>query len=212
MTRYTTRATLSYREFNAYGGPQRGASDADLRRLAGAAEDLGLHALSRSGPGAGSSTYRLPGRPPAFSLTRLDHVRESAVELGVGALWLDEDEGDGAAFPGLWERVERMDEVREVAVVAPLWGTRRLAARLADRFGVPFATLDRTAALCKAVRRASVSRDGVPGTVTYANTLLLCVGENHAGLARRADQLARELEVVAGDGSPGLPARLTPHA
>jgi hypothetical protein len=129
------------------------------------------------------------------------------VELGIGAVWPDEDEGsDGNPFPHIWERVERMDERREIALVSPLWETPRLAARLTNRIGVPIATLERTATLCKAVRTASVTR-GL-GAVTYANILLLCVGENRAVLARRADEIEREVATVAGDGSTGLPAGL----
>ncbi len=68
-----------------------------------------------------SATFRLPG-PLAISVAQIDQMSDGRVELGIGAGWFEaEHTAYGIPFPGLRERLDRLEE--SLAVITGLWTT-----------------------------------------------------------------------------------------
>ncbi|MFI9365649.1 LLM class F420-dependent oxidoreductase [Kitasatospora sp. NPDC053057] len=83
--------------------------------------------------------------------------------------------------------------------------TPALAARFADEFNLPFASLDDTAAQFGRVR-AAVERAGRSADeLVYSNALVLCVGRDDAEVARRAAAIGREVAELKENGLAGTP-------
>ncbi|WP_328320268.1 LLM class F420-dependent oxidoreductase [Streptomyces sp. NBC_00388] len=85
--------------------------------------------------------------------------------------------------------------------------TPRLAARYADEFNIPFASIEdserqfgRVAAAAKAAGRAD--------DLVYSNALVVCVGKDDAEVARRADAIGRDTADVKANGLGGSPAEV----
>ena len=74
--------------------------------------------------------------------------------------------------------------------------TPRLAARYADEFNVPFASVEDNARLFAGAGglRGGRARPGVPG---HSSALVLCVGKDDAEVARRAAAIGREVDELA---------------
>ncbi|RKN51036.1 LLM class F420-dependent oxidoreductase [Micromonospora endolithica] len=86
--------------------------------------------------------------------------------------------------------------------------TPRLAARYADEFNLPFASVadsvtqfDRVRAAC-----AEIGRD--PGDLVWSNALVLCCGRDDAEVARRAAAIGRDPEELRANGLAGTPAEV----
>lgn len=83
--------------------------------------------------------------------------------------------------------------------------TPALAARFADEFNLPFASVDDTAAQFGRVR-AAVERAGRPAdALVYSTALVACVGRDDAEVARRAARIGREVEELKENGLAGTP-------
>lgn len=86
--------------------------------------------------------------------------------------------------------------------------TPALAARFADEFNVPFATVDETTAMFERVRNAcgDIGRD--PGELVYSNALVLCCGRDEDEIVRRAAAIGRDVDELRENGLAGTPAEL----
>jgi len=82
--------------------------------------------------------------------------------------------------------------------------TPDLAARFADEFNVPFASVEDSAAQFGRVR-AALAEHGRE-QIVLSNALVLCVGRDDAELARRAAAIGREVDELRTNGVAGSPA------
>ncbi|HWJ67577.1 MAG TPA: LLM class F420-dependent oxidoreductase [Nocardioides sp.] len=120
---------------------------------------------------------------------------------------------DGAHYrladsPALPKPVQTGGHRGGVPLVVGGKGARRtpaLAAAYADEFNLPFVDEDFTALQFARVRRAAEEIGRDPGTITWSNALVLCVGEDEATIARRAAAIGREVDELRVNGLAGTP-------
>ncbi|MEU2321677.1 LLM class F420-dependent oxidoreductase [Streptomyces althioticus] len=86
--------------------------------------------------------------------------------------------------------------------------TPRLAARFADEFNIPFASVEDSAAQFQRVRDAAREAGRDPGDLVYSNALVVCVGRDDAEVARRAAAIGREADELRENGLAGSPAEV----
>ncbi|MFF9509757.1 LLM class F420-dependent oxidoreductase [Streptomyces sp. NPDC014724] len=86
--------------------------------------------------------------------------------------------------------------------------TPRLAARYADEFNIPFASLRDSEKQFGRVREAAKAAGRGPDDLVYSNALVVCVGRNDAEVARRASAIGREVEELKANGLAGSPAEV----
>ncbi|MCX2968577.1 MULTISPECIES: LLM class F420-dependent oxidoreductase [Streptomyces] len=86
--------------------------------------------------------------------------------------------------------------------------TPRLAARYADEFNIPFASLDDTARQFARVRAAATEAGRDADELVYSNALVACVGRDDAEVARRAAAIGREVAELKENGLAGSPAEV----
>ncbi|RBM20653.1 LLM class F420-dependent oxidoreductase [Streptomyces sp. PT12] len=86
--------------------------------------------------------------------------------------------------------------------------TPRLAARYADEFNVPFASVEDTAAQFGRVARAVEEAGRKPGDLVYSNALVVCVGRDDAEVARRAEAIGRDADELRRNGLAGSPSEV----
>ncbi|MGW3630751.1 LLM class F420-dependent oxidoreductase [Streptomyces sp. NPDC005122] len=86
--------------------------------------------------------------------------------------------------------------------------TPALAARYADEFNMPFASLADTERQFQRVRAAAeeAGRDG--DDLVYSNALVACVGRTDLEVKRRADAIGRDVEELKANGLAGSPAEV----
>ena len=85
--------------------------------------------------------------------------------------------------------------------------TPRLAARYAAEFNLPFVPLDTFVNQCGVVARACEADDRDPSTMTWSAALVVCIGEDEADLARRAEAIGRQPDEMRTNGIAGTPTR-----
>ncbi|MEU2547932.1 LLM class F420-dependent oxidoreductase [Streptomyces roseolus] len=86
--------------------------------------------------------------------------------------------------------------------------TPRLAARYADEFNIPFASVEDTERQFGRVRAAAEEAGRPAGDLVYSNALVACVGKDDAEVARRAAAIGREVEELKANGLAGSPAEV----
>ncbi|MCW5252914.1 MULTISPECIES: LLM class F420-dependent oxidoreductase [unclassified Streptomyces] len=86
--------------------------------------------------------------------------------------------------------------------------TPRLAARYADEFNIPFASLEDTERQFGRVRAAAQEAGRPADDLTYSNALIVCVGKDDAEVARRAAVIGREVDELKANGLAGSPAEV----
>ncbi|MCG5464106.1 LLM class F420-dependent oxidoreductase [Micromonospora sp. NPDC053740] len=86
--------------------------------------------------------------------------------------------------------------------------TPRLAARYADEFNLPFASVPDTAAQFDRVRAACVEIGRDPAGMVWSNALVLCCGRDDAEVARRAAVIGRDPDELRANGLAGTPAEV----
>ncbi|MFG2511315.1 LLM class F420-dependent oxidoreductase [Streptomyces sp. NPDC048584] len=86
--------------------------------------------------------------------------------------------------------------------------TPRLAARYADEFNMPFASVEDTARQFGRVRDAAKEAGRDPGDLVYSNALVACVGKDDQEVARRAAAIGREADELRTNGLAGSPAEV----
>lgn len=86
--------------------------------------------------------------------------------------------------------------------------TPRLAARFADEFNIPFASLADTERQFARVRAAAEQAGRSATELVYSNALVACVGKDEAELARRASAIGRDVAELRTNGLAGTPAEV----
>ncbi|MEH0937182.1 LLM class F420-dependent oxidoreductase [Micromonospora psammae] len=86
--------------------------------------------------------------------------------------------------------------------------TPRLAARYADEFNLPFASVEDSAAQFGRVREACAAIGRDSATMRWSNALVLCCGRDDAEVARRAAAIGREPDELRENGLAGTPAEV----
>ncbi|MFX1760128.1 MULTISPECIES: LLM class F420-dependent oxidoreductase [Rhodococcus] len=146
--------------------------------------------------------------------TRFDRLEESlAVITG---LW-DTPVGETFSYEGEHVRIEQSPALPKPhqrphpPIVMGGAGKKRtpaLAARYADEFNVPFASLDETKTLFERVRSACREAGRDPEELIYSNALVLCCGRDEDEIARRAARIGREVDELRENGLAGTPQEL----
>jgi F420-dependent oxidoreductase-like protein len=87
-------------------------------------------------------------------------------------------------------------------------GARRtpaLAARFANEFNAPFASVEVTAQRIEGVRAACEAAGRDPGELVYSHAVTVCCASDPAELERRARRIGRELDDLRHSGVAGSP-------
>lgn len=83
--------------------------------------------------------------------------------------------------------------------------TPRLAARYADEFNMPFASIADSERQFGRVRAAAEEAGRKADDLVYSNALVVCVGKDDAEVARRAAVIGREVDELKANGLAGSP-------
>jgi F420-dependent oxidoreductase-like protein len=86
--------------------------------------------------------------------------------------------------------------------------TPQLAARFADEYNIPFATLADSEAAFERVRHACQETGRDPGSLVYSVAHTVCCGRDDAELRRRAKAAGHELDDLRRIGLAGSPAQI----
>ncbi|GAA2769291.1 LLM class F420-dependent oxidoreductase [Streptomyces indiaensis] len=86
--------------------------------------------------------------------------------------------------------------------------TPRLAAKYADEFNMPFASVEDSERQFGRVRDAAEEAGRSGDDLTYSNALVVCVGRDEAEVARRAAAIGREADELKRNGLAGSPAEV----
>ncbi|MFI7383979.1 LLM class F420-dependent oxidoreductase [Streptomyces sp. NPDC049813] len=86
--------------------------------------------------------------------------------------------------------------------------TPRLAARYADEFNIPFASVEDSERQFGRVRAAAEQAGRAPDDLVYSNALVVCVGKDDQEVARRAERIGRDVEDLKANGLAGSPAEV----
>jgi F420-dependent oxidoreductase-like protein len=86
--------------------------------------------------------------------------------------------------------------------------TPELAARYADEFNIPFASVADSGQQIGRVRAAAEAAGRGPDDLVYSNALVVCVGKDDAEVARRAAAIGREVDELKANGLAGSPAEV----
>lgn len=86
--------------------------------------------------------------------------------------------------------------------------TPALAARYADEFNVPFASVEDSGRQIGLVREAAQAAGRDADDLVYSNALVTVVGKDDAEVARRAAAIGREVDELKANGLAGSPAEV----
>jgi alkanesulfonate monooxygenase SsuD/methylene tetrahydromethanopterin reductase-like flavin-dependent oxidoreductase (luciferase family) len=86
--------------------------------------------------------------------------------------------------------------------------TPRLAARYADEFNVPFASLDDTSRTFGRVRRACAAGGRAESSMIYSVAQTVCCGRTPAELEGRAAAIGRDLDDLRANAVAGTPGEI----
>jgi F420-dependent oxidoreductase-like protein len=86
--------------------------------------------------------------------------------------------------------------------------TPQLAARYADEFNLPFASVDDSAGQIDRIREACAEVGRDPATLRMSNALVLCCGRDDAEVQRRAAAIGRDAAELRQNGLAGTPAEV----
>ncbi|POX46904.1 LLM class F420-dependent oxidoreductase [Streptomyces sp. Ru71] len=86
--------------------------------------------------------------------------------------------------------------------------TPRLAARHADEFNIPFASVEDSERQFGRVRAAAEAIGRRADDLVYSNALVVCVGRDDAEVARRAAAIGRDVAELKANGLAGSPAEV----
>jgi F420-dependent oxidoreductase-like protein len=181
---------------------------AQVDRMSGGRVELGL------GTGwfdAEHSAYGIPFPPLAERFGRLAEQLEI-----ITGLW-GTDEGSTFSFSGTYYTVTGSPALPKPAqrprppLLVGGGGQRRtprLAARFADEYNIPFATVSGSAAAFGRVRDACQEAGRDPGSVVYSVAQTVCCGRDEAEVARRAQAIGHQPGDFTGSGLAGSPAQV----
>ncbi|MEU9105240.1 LLM class F420-dependent oxidoreductase [Streptomyces xanthophaeus] len=175
---------------------------AQVDQMSGGRVELGL------GAGWFEEEHKAYGIPfPAERMARLEE--QLAIVTG---LWATES-GRRFDYAGRHYQVENSPALpkpaqAKVPVLIGGHGARRtprLAARYADEFNMPFASVADSARQFARVREAAAEAGRRAGDLLYSNALVVCVGKDDAEVARRAAAIGREVDELKANGLAGSP-------
>ncbi|AZK97141.1 MULTISPECIES: LLM class F420-dependent oxidoreductase [Streptomyces] len=178
---------------------------AQVDRMSGGRVELGL------GAGWFEEEHKAYGIPfPKEKFARLEE--QLAIVTG---LW-DTPVGDTFSYDGTHYRLTDSPALpkpvngRVPVLIGGHGATRtpRLAARYADEFNIPFASVEDTERQFGRVRAAAEAQGRGPDELVYSNALVVCVGRNDAEVARRAAAIGREVDELKTNGLAGSPAEV----
>jgi len=86
--------------------------------------------------------------------------------------------------------------------------TPRLAARYADEFNMPFASIEDSQRQFARVRAAAEEAGRRSDDLVYSNALVVCVGKDDQEVARRAAAIGREVDELKANGLAGTPSEV----
>jgi F420-dependent oxidoreductase-like protein len=84
----------------------------------------------------------------------------------------------------------------------------RLAATYADEFNVAFVPPDETKVTHDAVRRSCEAQGRDPATIVWSAAQVLCCGRSAAEIARRAENIGRDVSELRRNGLAGTPSEV----
>jgi alkanesulfonate monooxygenase SsuD/methylene tetrahydromethanopterin reductase-like flavin-dependent oxidoreductase (luciferase family) len=131
----------------------------------------------------------------------------------ITGLW-DVPDGGTFSFSGTYYTVvdspalpKPVQRPRPPVIVGGIGPTRtpRLAARFADEYNVPFASVEDTAAAFGRVREACAAAGRHETSMIYSAAQTVAVGRTQAELDRRAAAIGRKADELANSGIAGLP-------
>ncbi|MEV0277437.1 LLM class F420-dependent oxidoreductase [Streptomyces sp. NPDC050610] len=175
---------------------------AQVDQMSGGRVDFGL------GSGWYAEEHAAYGIPfPKEKFGRL----EEQLEIITG-LW-NTPVGDRYSFDGTYYQLTDSPALPKPAqpripVLVGGHGTKRtpaIAARYADEFNIPFASLEDTELQFGRVRAAAEERGRKASDLVYSNALVACVGKDDAEVARRAEAIGRSVEDLRENGLAGSP-------
>ncbi|MFE1955956.1 LLM class F420-dependent oxidoreductase [Streptomyces sp. NPDC059524] len=86
--------------------------------------------------------------------------------------------------------------------------TPRLAARYADEFNIPFASVEDSERQFGRVRAAAEQAGRRGDDLVYSNALVVCVGRDEAEIKQRAAAIGRDVDDLRANGLAGSPAEV----
>ncbi|SEE63052.1 probable F420-dependent oxidoreductase, Rv1855c family [Streptomyces sp. 3213] len=86
--------------------------------------------------------------------------------------------------------------------------TPKLAAKYADEFNIPFASIEDSERQFGRVRAAAEAAGRKADDLIYSNALVVCVGKDDQEVARRAAVIGREVDELKADGLAGSPSEV----
>ncbi|MFE3328078.1 LLM class F420-dependent oxidoreductase [Streptomyces sp. NPDC059176] len=86
--------------------------------------------------------------------------------------------------------------------------TPRLAARYADEFNIPFASIEDSERQFGRVRAAAEQTGRKADDLVYSNALVVCVGRDDAEVSRRAAAIGRDVDELKANGLAGSPSEV----
>ncbi|MFJ3827009.1 LLM class F420-dependent oxidoreductase [Streptomyces sp. NPDC090046] len=178
---------------------------AQVDQMSGGRIELGL------GAGWFEEEHKAYGIPfPADRMSRLEE--QLAIVTGLWATGAD----DTFDYEGKHYRVENspaLPKPAQAKVPVLIGGhgakrTPRLAARYADEFNMPFASIADSDRQFGRVREAAEEAGRKADDLRYSNALVVCVGKDDAEVARRAAAIGRDVDELKANGLAGSPAEV----
>lgn len=178
---------------------------AQVDEMSGGRVELGL------GSGWYEAEHEAYGIPfPKEKFNRLEE--QLAVITG---LW-DTPVGEWFSFYGTYYQLKDSPALPKpaqatVPVIIGGHGAKRtpaLAARYADEFNIPFASVADTEQQFARVRAAAEQAGRKGEELVYSNALVACVGKTDGEVKRRADAIGRDVAELKANGLAGSPAEV----
>jgi F420-dependent oxidoreductase-like protein len=178
---------------------------AQVDQMSGGRVELGL------GTGWYETEHAAYGIP--FPKEKFDRLEEQlAVVTGLWGTPVGETFSYDGAYYQLTDSPALPKPAQErVPVLVGGHGTRRtprLAARYADEFNIPFASVADSERQFGRVREAAEQAGRGPEDLVYSNALVACVGRDEAEFARRAAAIGREPAELRENGLGGTPGEV----
>lgn len=178
---------------------------AQVDQMSGGRVELGL------GAGWFEEEHRAYGIPfPKEKFARLEE--QLAIVTGLWGTEVGQEFSYDGAFYQL-EKSPALPKPAQAKVPMLIGGhgarrTPRLAARYADEFNIPFASLEDSERQFGRVRAAAQEAGRRGEDLVYSTALVACVGKTDAEVARRASAIGREVDELKANGLAGSPAEV----
>ncbi len=158
-----------------------------------------------------SGGYGIPFPPMAERFARLEEQLEIITGLwGTAAGATFSFSGDHYSLEGSPALPKPVQRPRPPVLVGGGGQRRtpRLAAKFADEYNIPFASVEVSAAAFGRVREACQEAGRDPGSLVYSAAQTVCCARDEAGLARRAAAIGQQVNELRRNGLAGSPAEI----